>query len=62
MVWKNHFYHIRLPPLNVFIFITHVRNCVMGATPINPVVTVNFIIHELKDNWIHGLDEKMCKS
>ena len=23
---ENHFYHIRLPPLNVTIFITHVRN------------------------------------
>ena len=29
----NHFYHIRCPPLDVTIFITHVRNCVMGATP-----------------------------
>ena len=28
----NHFYHIGWPPLNVTIFITHVRNCVMGAT------------------------------
>ena len=27
-------YHIRLPPLNVTIFITHVRNCVMVVTPI----------------------------
>ena len=27
MVWKNHFYHIRWPPLNVTIFITHVRSC-----------------------------------
>ena len=32
---KNHFYHIRCPPLNVTIFITQVRNCVMGATPMN---------------------------
>ena len=30
IVW-NHFYHIRWPPLNVTIFITHARNCVMGA-------------------------------
>ena len=30
---ENHFYHIRLPPFNVTIFITHVHNCVMGATP-----------------------------
>ena len=30
---ENHFYHIRGPPLNVTIFITHVRNCVIGATP-----------------------------
>ena len=26
-------YHIRGPPLDVNIFITHVRNCVMGAAP-----------------------------
>ena len=32
-VMKNHFYHIRWPPLNFTIFITHVRNCEMGATP-----------------------------
>ena len=31
---ENHFYHIRWPPLNVTICITHVRNCVMGATPV----------------------------
>ena len=30
---ENHFYHIRRPPLNVTIFIMHVRKCVMGATP-----------------------------
>ena len=29
----NHFYHIGWPPLNVTILVTHVRNCVMGATP-----------------------------
>ena len=29
----NHFYHIRWPPLNVTIFITHVRHCVIRATP-----------------------------
>ena len=29
----NHFYSIWWPPLNVTIFITHVRSCVMGATP-----------------------------
>ena len=28
-------YHIRWPPLNVTIFITHVRNCVIGATPMH---------------------------
>ena len=30
---ENHFYHIRWSPLNVTILITHVCNCVMGATP-----------------------------
>ena len=29
---ENQFNHIRLPPLNVAILITHVRNCVMVAT------------------------------
>ena len=28
---KNHFYHIRWPPLNVTIFITHVRNLTNGS-------------------------------
>ena len=32
---ENHFYHIRRPPLNVTTFITRVRNCVIGATPMN---------------------------
>ena len=32
---ENHFYHIRLPPWNVTIFITHVCNCIIGATPMN---------------------------
>ena len=27
------FYHIRLPPLNVTIYITHSRTCVMRASP-----------------------------
>ena len=30
---ENHYDHIRWFPLNVTIFDTHVRNCVMGATP-----------------------------
>ena len=30
---ENHFYHIMWPSLNVTIFIMHMRNCVMGATP-----------------------------
>ena len=34
-VIENHFNHIRSPPLNVTFFITHVRNCVMGATPMD---------------------------
>ena len=29
---ENHFYYIRRPPLNDIVFISHVRNCVMGAT------------------------------
>ena len=37
-VMENHFYHIRRPPLNVTICITHVRNCVMGATPMHMIV------------------------
>ena len=30
---EKHFYHIRSPPLNATFFITHMRNCIMGATP-----------------------------
>ena len=37
---ENRFYHIMCPPLNVTIFITHVRNCVMGATPMLRVIMV----------------------
>ena len=33
MGMENHFNHIRWPPLNVTIFITHVRYCVTWATP-----------------------------
>ena len=29
---ENHFYYIKWPPLSVTIFITQVRNCVMGTT------------------------------
>ena len=32
---ENHYYHIRWPPLNITILITQVRNCVMGATPMD---------------------------
>ena len=32
---ENHFYHIKGPPLNVTISITHVRNCMMGATQLD---------------------------
>ena len=39
---ENHLYHIRRPPLNVTIFITHVRNCVMGATPDIDLDKLNF--------------------
>ena len=28
---ENHFYHIRLPPLNVTIFITHIRRLRNGS-------------------------------
>ena len=33
---ETHFYHIKLPPLNVTIFITHVHNLLMSATPMLP--------------------------
>ena len=35
---ENHVNPIRRPPLNVTIFITHVRNCVMEATPMSYVL------------------------
>ena len=40
---ENQFYHIRSPPLNVTIFITHMRSCVMGASP---MMTVSIKDHE----------------
>ena len=41
---ENRFYHIRWSPLNDTIFITHVRNCVMGAaTTIKGLVTVSVL-------------------
>ena len=33
-------YHSWWPPLNITIFITHMRNCVMGATPMETVCFV----------------------
>ena len=33
---ENQFHHIRWPPLSVTIFITHVHNYIMVATPIEP--------------------------
>ena len=36
VVWKS-LYLIRWPPLNGTDFITHVRNCVMGATPMTSI-------------------------
>ena len=32
---ENHFYHIKRPPLNFTFYITHVRNCVIGASPMH---------------------------
>ena len=32
---ENQFYHMRWPFLNVTIFITHMCNCIMGATPMH---------------------------
>ena len=39
---ENHFHHIRLPPLNVTIFITHVRSCLMRATPMDRQINTYF--------------------
>ena len=49
---ERHFYHIRWPPLNVTIFIMHVRNCVMGATPM-------FNINGLKVAFTDGMRTKL---
>ena len=49
---ENHFYHIRCPPLNVTIFITHVRNCAMGPTPMSAGIymcSVSFVIATLNE-------------
>ena len=37
------FYHIRCPPLNVTIFNTHVRMCLMAATPRMGILRSRFI-------------------
>ena len=42
---ENHFYHIRWPPLNVTIFITHVPKWVMGATPMAAVMIVTLRVN-----------------
>ena len=42
----DHFYHIRCPPLNDTIFITHVRNCVKGATPMFVVIYVSPYVYK----------------
>ena len=48
---ETHFYHVRWPPLNVTIFITHVRNCEMGATPMF-IHIVSQVVLFTKWNWI----------
>ena len=49
MVMINHFHHIGRLLLNSSIFITHVGNCVMGATPM-----VNIAV------YIRGLFKYEC--
>ena len=52
---ENHFYHIRWPPLNVTIFITHVRNCVMGDTPLSIAVLGKCGVHLCSNNHCEHL-------
>ena len=54
-VMINHFYHIGLPLLNVAIFMTHVGNCVIGATPMNctsfwiiNLKKISYLVNEIK--------------
>ena len=44
---ENHFYHISQPPLNVTVFIMHVRLCVMGA---NATAGLTFIFRSTRTN------------
>ena len=46
---EKHFNHIVWPPLNVTISITHVRDCVMGATPIIGCLKTTQTCH---NNWL----------
>ena len=43
MAWKITFTTLGDLPLNVAIFITHVRNLVMGAMPMNMTLPINFL-------------------
>ena len=44
----NLLYHTRQPPLNVSIFITHVRSCVIGAMPIAYLPLDNIRLSKMK--------------
>ena len=44
---ENHFLLYLVTSLECSIFITHVRNCVMGATP---MLAIQFSIRALKEN------------
>ena len=56
---ENHFYHIKLPPLNFTIFITHVRNLCNGYyTNVVAQVIAHFISFFLIINF--PMQAKCC--
>ena len=51
---ENHFYNIRWSPLNVTIFITHVRNSVMRANVQNPHEGAQWLSGRVLDSRLRG--------
>ena len=48
---ENHFNRNRWPPLNVTIFITHMRNCVMEATSMFVSLSESLSLLTVKMSW-----------
>ena len=48
---ENHFYYIRWPPLDVTIFIMHMRNCIMGARSM-PMEALQLVFYQENNNFV----------